>query len=485
MKWIVSKTSRMFLFALLWGAWMLLCGAMPHLLSNTSLESLTFQYRDYLLRMFVVFLAAHLVVRQTNLKLLVSIPLISLALWQGVDVYAFSEWFSRSFRVNLHELNAQLFVVPVQVALLAVGIYFCTRKSLRTTTRIFATVMLGGSILSTLGFHLSIVNVTYKPIERVYADQIYGIAALDKIRDACAVLKSDCRQFSLGGLEFDDDLSLDPQLALAHKEVFPYLMASNSWVRSGIGPERYLGIASLAGEKMRVAEVKLPINSYSGAMQFAFAGGDCPRDYRCWSWAEAVPAEIQSMALASGVLADLSTRPTYLHAWSHTVNLPNGAPAPALYIAGRRGSGEHRLAAAQISNEVMDRLSQSLAAEDDCLVDFCQAYAKNDLADGLAEPARELLESLSAGHHEQIAKLWVDKALSRNPVLYIDRPEFLRYYGFHSGKIRIITSPMGFSDITKDLKITFNLIIGIFSVAWLTLGVFLILFHTRRQLAKP
>src|SRR5690606_14236710 len=100
---------------------------------------------DYLLRMFVVFLIAHLFVRETNFKLLFAIPPIALALQLGLNVYDFSEWYSRTFRINLHELNAQLFVVPVQVLVLMVGIIFCCRKKLRTTTRIFATTMLAGS----------------------------------------------------------------------------------------------------------------------------------------------------------------------------------------------------------------------------------------------------------------------------------------------------------------------------------------------------
>ncbi|MFU4538271.1 hypothetical protein ACM73L_33175 [Pseudomonas aeruginosa] len=141
--WLLKRTWALFLFALLWSAYLLLVGALPHLVSGTSLNSLTFQYRDYLLRAFVVFAVAHLFVRKTNFKLLFAIPPITLALQLGLDVYDFSEWYSRTFRVNLHELNAQLFVVPVQLMVLATGIYFCCRKHLRTTTRIFATTGFG------------------------------------------------------------------------------------------------------------------------------------------------------------------------------------------------------------------------------------------------------------------------------------------------------------------------------------------------------
>lgn len=484
MQWIVARPSRMFLFALVWGMWMMFVGAIPHFFSGSSLPSLTFEYRDYLLRLFVVFLVGHLFVRQTNLKLLFAIPLITLALWQGIDVYDFSEWYSRTHRVNLHELNAQLFVVPVQVAVLAVGVYFCCRSHLRTTTRLFATIMLAGSILSTLGFHLSIVNVTYKPVERVYSAQIKGAAKLDDFDQACTTLKSDCRVFDLGSLTWGDQLDLDPQLPLAHREMFPYLMANHAWVRNGNGPERFAGLASVSNNGVRVAEVRLPLEFYAPAMDYVFAGGECPEGYRCWQWSGSIPADIPSSEMVGNVITSLSSSPTFLHNWAHAAEFTDSKPVPAFFAAGRREGGDVRLAVGEMPRDVMARLSRSLAGSHSCDADRCEVLPLDGQGVPVNQTVAQLLEQARKGSYEDVAKLWVDKALSRNPVLYINRPEFLRYYIYRDGMVRLITSPLTFSDITLDLKITFNLIIGIFSCAWLTLGVFLILFHTRRQLAK-
>jgi len=473
----------MLLVALLWSAWLLLVGALPHIIADRSFNSLTFEYRDYLLRVFVVFTVAHLFVRKTNFKLLVAIPPLALALQIGVNVYDFSEWYSRAFRVNLHELNAQLFVVPVQLLVLATGICFCCSKNLRTTTRIFATIMLAGSIVSTLGFHLSIVNVTYKPVERIYANNLMSLVALDEPSDTCRVMAFDCQTINIWDMDWTVDHLLDPQLPIAHREVFAEALATHAWVRRGDNHDHWLGLAAVKGQGVQVAETLLPLSWLSPLMESAFGGPGCPHGEvaRCFMLDDEEEVS-RLMPFSLSIIETLLESEAFVHAWLHAYDFENdGFVEPALFAAGRRSGGEPRLVVSRLPQTALEHLARAIEGCDgvECKV----VSSKADLESSDLPPSvMVLLEHALAQVYESPTKLWVDKALSRNPVLYINRPEFLRVYAFKEGVIRVFTSPQAFSDTTLDLKKTFNLIIGLFSVSWLTLGVFLILFHTRRQL---
>ncbi len=174
----------------------------------------------------------------------------------------------------------------------------------------------------------------------------------------------------------------------------------------------------------------------------------------------------------------------FIHAWLHVYDFNgDGFVAPAFFAAGRRSGAEPRFVVTPLPEGVIEGLVASINGED-CRVDSCRRVtSEHDLHDTKQPPnLLVVLEQAMAQTYKFPTRLWVDKALSRNPVLYINRPEFLRVYAFMDGVIRVFTSPKAFSDTTLDLKLTFNLIIGLFSVSWLTLGVFLILFHTRRQL---
>lgn len=477
-EWVLRRTWALFAAALLWSAWLLLVGALPHLISGTSLSSLTFEYRDYLLRAFVVFAVAHMFVRKTNVRLLLAIPPVTLALQIGLNVYDFSEWYSRTFRVNLHELNAQLFVVPVQLAVLATGVYFCSREHLRTTTRIFATVMLGGSIVSTLGFHLSIVNVTYKPIERVYADNLNSLAGLDDPADTCQAMDFDCQYISLGGLNWADDHLLDPQLPIAHKAIFAEALATHAWVRRGDGIDHWLGLATVKGQGVRVSESLLPLSWLSPLMESAYGGPGCDSSgvARCFALNDDHP---ELLPFSKSIIATLLESEAFIHAWLHAYDFDDdGFVEPALFAAGRRSGAEPRLVVSPLPASALEPLASALGREvcdDDC---WTASKASEIQEANLPPSVLVLLEQALAQTYESPSKLWVDKALSRNPVLYINRPEFLRVYAFKDGAIRVFTTPKAFSDTTLDL----NLIIALFSISWLTFGVFLILFHTRRQL---
>ncbi|HCF2988309.1 hypothetical protein ACIRUG_33995 (plasmid) [Pseudomonas aeruginosa] len=481
--WLLKRKWALFLFALLWSAYLLLVGALPHLVSGTSINSLTFEYRDYLLRAFVVFAVAHLFVRKTNFKLLIAIPPITLALQLGLDVYDFSEWYSRTFRVNLHELNAQLFVVPVQLMVLATGIYFCCRKHLRTTTRIFATTMLAGSIVSTLGFHLSIVNVTYKPVERVYADNLRSLVGLDDPADTCRAMDFDCQYIRLGRLGWDDDHLLDPQLPIAHNAILAEALSTHAWVRRGEGLDHWLGIATAKEQGAQVAETLLPLEWLSPLMESAYGGLGCNGDgAQCYVATRGAIDQLPSFSRS--IIDTLLNSEAFIHAWLHVYDFDgDGFVEPALFAAGRRSGAQPRLVVSPLPQGAFDRLTDSIS-DRGCSVERClSAESRHDLhASSLPASVQVILEQALAQTYDAPSKLWVDKALSRNPVLYINRPEFLRVYAFKDGVIRVFTSPQAFSDTTLDLKLTFNLIIGLFSVSWLTLGVFLILFHTRRQL---
>ncbi|MDP2779788.1 hypothetical protein [Devosia sp.] len=482
-EWLLKRTWALFLLALLWSAYLLLVGALPHLVSGTSLKSLTFEYRDYLLRAFVVFAVAHLFVRKINFKLLLAIPLITLALQLGLDVYDFSEWYSRTFRVNLHELNAQLFVVPVQLMVLATGIYFCCRKHLRTTTRIFATTMLAGSIVSTLGFHLSIVNVTYKPVERVYADNLRSLVGLDDPADTCRAMDFDCQYIRLGELDWADDHLFDPQLPIAHNAIFSEALATHAWVRRGEGYDHWLGLATATGQGAALAEALLPLEWLAPLMESAFGGPGC-RGQGPLCFESGSEAFDQLHPFSRSIIDTLLESETFIHAWLHVYDFNgDGFIEPAFFAAGRRSGTEPRFVVSPLPDGTIDKLAASISGEG-CHVESCQtATSGHDLKAAKLPPSLlVLLEQSLAQTYEVPSRLWVDKALSRNPVLYINRPEFLRVYAFKDGVIRVFTSPQAFSDTTLDLKLTFNLIIGLFSVSWLTLGVFLILFHTRRQL---
>lgn len=480
---LLKRTWALFLFALLWSAYLLLVGALPHLVSGTSMNSLTFEYRDYLLRAFVVFAVAHLCVRKTNFKLLFAIPPITLALQLGIDVYDFSEWYSRTFRVNLHELNAQLFVVPVQLMVLALGIYFCCRKHLRTTTRIFATTMLAGSIVSTLGFHLSIVNVTYKPVERVYADNLRSLVALDDPADTCRAMDYDCQYIGLGELDWDDEHLLDPQLPIAHNAILSEALATHAWVRRGEGTDHWLGLATATMNGAAYAESLLPMEWLSPLMGSAFGELGC-HGQGSYCFETDSDAFEQLHPFSRSIIDTLLESEAFIHAWLHVYDFNgDGFVAPAFFAAGRRSGAEPRFVVSPLPEGVIEGLVASVN-EEDCRVDRCRrATSAHDLhSTSLPSTLLVLLEQAMGQVYEPLSRLWVDKALSRNPVLYINRPEFLRVYAFKDGVIRVFTSPKAFSDTTLDLKLTFNLIIGLFSVSWLTLGVFLILFHTRRQL---
>ena len=481
--WLLKRTWALFLLALLWSAYLLLVGALPHLASGTSLKSLTFEYRDYLLRAFVVFAVAHLFVRKTNFKLLFAIPPITLALQLGLDVYDFSEWYSRTFRVNLHELNAQLFVVPVQLMVLATGIYFCCRKHLRTTTRIFATTMLAGSIVSTLGFHLSIVNVTYKPVERVYADNLRSLVGLDDPADTCRAMDYDCQYIRLGELDWSDDHLLDPQLPIAHNAIFSEALATHAWVRRGEGYDHWFGLATATEQGAALAETLRPLELLSPLMESAFGGPGC-RGQGSLCFKSSSEAFDQLHPFSRSIIDTLLESETFIHAWLHVYDFNgDGFIEPAFFAAGRRSGTEPRFVVSPLPDGTIDKLAASISGKG-CHVESCQiATSGHDLQGAKVPPSLlVLLEQALAQTYEVPSRLWVDKALSRNPVLYINRPEFLRVYAFKDGVIRVFTSPQAFSDTTLDLKLTFNLIIGLFSVSWLTLGVFLILFHTRRQL---
>jgi len=482
--WILNRTWAIFFFSVLWGAYMLLVGAIPHWVNSTSIFSLTFEYRDYLLRLFVVFALAHLFVRQTNFYLLAAIPILTLGLQLAIDVYDFSEWYSRTYRVNLHELNAQLFVVPVQVAVLVTGIYFCCRKHLRTTTRTFATVMMAGSLLSTLGFHLSIVNVSYKPLERIYTANLKTLAMLDEPLPTCEAMGFDCQFYSLGSLDWKEGLLLDPQLRLAHEMMFDEVMATHAWIRRGAGTDHWLGLASPGADGVAVAEAMIPMDVLAPVMSAAFGEASCrsAASFRCWE-SESARSVVPVLPYSKAIIQTLMDSPTFIHAWAHVFDFDgDGYLEPALYAAGRVDGGVLRVAASPLPGDQMDALSRALS-EGQCEGLQCRRFtSESEIEAPYPASLIALLAKVDGGTYKAPARLWVDKALSRNPVLYINRPEFLRFYAYKDGRIRVFTSPQSFSDTTLDLKLTFNLIIAIFSISWLTLGVFLILFHTRRQL---
>lgn len=483
-KTILQRPWAILAFSLLWGAWMLFVGAIPNITSGRSLESLTFEYRDYLLRMFVVFLLAHLIVRETNFKLLIALPLVTLALQHGLNVYDFSEWYSRTFRVNLHELNAQLFVVPVQLLVLVTGIVFCCRKKLRTTTRIFATIMMAGSLISTLGFHLSIVNITYKPVERVYSASLEALAELDDPSPTCVAMKFDCNTYPFGSIDWEDSYHLDPQMYLARKVLLSQVMGSQMWIRRE-GVDFWLGLAELDADSLLTYEVPLDISVYEGSMNYVVGAGDCPTNVKilCWDDSEQNPLpEMEEYSVST--LTDVSHNDSFVHVWAHTFDFDGeGLLEPALIAAGRMNGGSLRVALLRLPQSSMDALSRSASTMTCESPLVCNTYAQGDIHEGALPPKLVRLYA-NRSTYEAPIHTWVDKALSRNPILYINRPEFLRTKSMEKGVVKVFTSPKAFSDITLDIKISFNLIIGLFSSAWLSLGVFLILFHTRRQLLR-
>lgn len=464
---------------------MLLVGALPNLIAGRSLESLTFEYRDYFIRLFVVFMVAHLFVRQTRLTLLMSLPVITLALQLGIDVYYLSEWYSKTFRVDLHELNAQLFVVPFQLAALVIGIYFCVAPSTRTTTRIFATIMMAGSIFSTLGFHLAIVNVSYKPVERIYADNLTRIINLEEQGPICNTLGFSCQSFRIGDPDWPETLRLDPQLTKAHTELLNEVMSSNFWVRRTGSTDHKLGLIGSKADDYFAVEVQISEDLFIPAYKYVYGDDLCPAElgFRCWDFG--FDTERPSLPSHSrSVLQTISENERFLHSWVHAYDFDsNKIIEPALFTAGRRTGGATRLVISRIPQIYLDQLTDALN-RGSCEADTCQWIEVDSELETVTGRVRKLILNLASDTYEEPQEIWVDKALSLNPVLYINRPEFLRSKSYRAGVFRIVTTPKAFSDTTLDIKISINLLIALFSTSWLTFGIFLMLFHTKRQLLK-
>lgn len=218
-------------------------------------------------------------------------------------------------------------------------------------------------------------------------------------------------------------------------------------------------------------------------MESAYGGLGCNGDgAQCYVATRGAIDQLPSFSRS--IIDTLLNSEAFIHAWLHVYDFDgDGFVEPALFAAGRRSGAQPRLVVSPLPQGAFDRLTDSIS-DRGCSVERClSAESRHDLhASSLPASVQVILEQALAQTYDAPSKLWVDKALSRNPVLYINRPEFLRVYAFKDGVIRVFTSPQAFSDTTLDLKLTFNLIIGLFSVSWLTLGVFLILFHTRRQL---
>lgn len=467
---------------------MLLVGAAPNLIAGRSIESLTFEYRDYFLRVFVVFLVAHLFTRQTSFRLLLAIPPATLALQLALDVYQFTEWYSQTFRVNLHEINAQLFVVPIQVAVMLTGVVFCFRGVTRTTTRIFATTMMVGSIISTFCFHLAIVNVSYKPIERLYSDTLERVSDLESPDEVCETVGFKCQSFELGQPDWPANLRRDPQMYKAHELLLQELMATHFWIERGDGAEHTLGMADVSDREVVAAELLLPSNVLLPALQYVFAEEECSNElgYLCWDFGSDSERPHLTEYSAS-ILNTISGDETFLHTWVYAYDFDLDGPGlslPALMVAGRVNGGHTRVAISKLPQYYLDTLRAALESGR-CHSSGCQVLDTNkpEHAD-TPQVLQALIESLNTNSYDSLQVSWVDKAISANPVLYINRPEFLRAKSYQAGTFRVVTTPQAFSDSTLDIKISFNLIIAIFSTSWLTFGVFLTLFHTRRQLLR-
>lgn len=476
--YLAQSPGRLFLFALVWGVYLAAFGFIPGLVRDASLVSITFDLRDYLLRAFVVFMAAHLFARQTTLLLLAAIPPVTFILWQSIDVYDFSEWYSQNYRVNLHELNAQLFVVPFQVAIATAGLALCLRKSTKTTSRVFATVMMWGSILSTLMFHLSIVEVSYKPVETVFADMLERTATADDYEGTCKTMRSACAHSSVDQAKFDEAWALDPQLRIHLPYALRILAIDHMWIRRDSMGVMHAGLASVSGKQIRRSEDPLPLELTTPMEQYALEGAPCPTDAICTA-DEATMKNGASTRLLS--LLDTAGRASFFaHAWIEGMENHDGRLW--LRVLGKVDD-EIRLVSTPLSNSapIFPSHGADLA---NCTGGKCVIHEAATVAeDEQAIPAlRELASTVAAGRYQPLYLPWVDKALSRNPVKYIDRPEFLRALSYVDGEIRMTTTPPSFSSITLDMKITFNLIITVFSTSWLILGVYLILFHTRRAL---
>lgn len=481
-EYILKRPWALFAFSLVWSGWMLFVGALPNLLADRSLESLTFEYRDYLLRLFVVYLVAHLFVRRTSFALLWTLPPLTLALQLGVDVYDFSEWYSRTFRVNLHELNAQLFVVPVQLGILCAGIYFCARKKLRTTTRIFATTMLAGSIISTLGFHLAIVNVSYKPIERIYAASLDKVTGMDEPEGVCAAMGFDCRTYGLGTEGWPPELYLDPQLLRSHRQLLTQLFVHQIWLERVSALEHRIHSALVVQGGVVEKTASLPADLVRNAYAFAFSSDQCPTRQGAYCWDLGVDTERPDLSdFSTSIMLDLMDQDVYLHTWLDAYDFDgDGVVSPSLMVSGRNSGRGARVVATPLPLSILEPLVDPSESQDIMSTHWSASNAE------IEPPAKvqQLLDLVESGQYQAPTYRWVDKALSLNPVLYINRPEFLRSAQFYDGHVRIFTTPSAFSSTTLDIKISFNLIIALFSVSWLTLGTFLILFHTRRELLR-
>jgi hypothetical protein len=476
---LATKPLLLFGLAIAWGAWLAVFGMIPGLVRDASLISITFDLRDYLLRAFVVFLVAHLIVRQTSIPTLFAIPPFTFGIWQLIDVYAFSEWFSGAYRVNLHELNAQLFVVPVQLAVAIVGLVLCLRRASRTTSRIFATIMMWGSIVSTLMFHLAIVEVTYKPVEVVYSEMLKTASMAEDYDQACAVMKMRCSRTPIGLGGYDELWQLDPQLRLFEPELLRLVGNTYSWAEVHADGLVYAHLGAVRDSQIRMTSLAIP-ESLTGPMEnYVFDEAQCPGNSRCYQGLDNI--SLESSSKLAGVLQAASEHDQFVHGWLEA--LPDIGTTTLWLRLLAKHNGELKLVSTQLPRDLIARLSSDLTAAQ-CSGPSCvattidQASMSGDLEPGLAE----LANKVQSGEVRPIYLSWVDKALSRNPVKYIDREEFLRSITYANGEIRITTTPNSFGKITLDMKVTFNLIITIFSATWLVMGVFLILFHTRRQL---
>ncbi len=485
-KKLLTSTWALFAFSIFWGGWLLLWGSIPNVLADRGPESLTFELRDYLLRAFVIFLIAHLCVKQTNFKLLFAVPPLTLLIQQGLDVYALIDWYAAKYNRNVHELNAQLLVVPVQLATLVAGIYFCSRQHLRSTTRIFATVMLAGSVLSTVGFHFALISVSYKPIERVYSANLKSISELASPEALCETMGYECFFYPLDSKDWQRDLFLDPQLRGAHGELLGELLATQVWVRRGVGADRWLGLANITEDGVDLKEIKLPSELIMPAVSHIGGEAECPthHDALCWDSLTG-PDGPHLMPYSQSVAEGFGTADNFWHVWAHVYDFERRKLEPALFVAGRRDGGPLRVVILRLPRSETLALSDAVAnrlCPEDML---CRHLKAEEIVDHETLPELPYLADTARLRSDKgLRRVWVDKALSTNPVLYINRPEFLRLMKYDNGYFRIMTTPQAFSDMTMDLKVSFNLIIALFSMSWLSLGVFLILFHTRRQLMR-
>ncbi len=476
--YLAQSPGRLFLFALAWGAYLALFGLIPGILRDASLVSITFDLRDYLLRAFVVFMVAHLIARQTTLLLLAAIPPATFILWQAIDVYDFSEWYSQNYRVNLHELNAQLFVVPIQVAIAIAGLCLCLKRSTKTTSRVFATIMIWGSLISTLMFHLSIVEVSYKPVETVFADMLERTATADDYAATCKTMRSACAASPVDQAKFEEAWALDPQLRIHLPYALRILAIDHMWVTRDADGVMHAGLASVNGKQIRYSEDPLPVSLTMPMERYALDGATCPAGAVCHGDMAAMKASASSRLLAT--IDTAAQTEFFAHAWIEGME---GEDAGLwLRILGKVDD-QFRLVSTPLDAHTPIFPSHTSS---DCDGSRCKSAEAESLSvsTGISPGLRDLARTVAAGTYQPLYLPWVDKALSRNPVKYIDRPEFLRALTYRDGQMRMTTTPPSFSSITLDMKVTFNLIITAFSTSWLILGVYLILYHTRRALAS-